>query len=82
MGANIHEKLQRSLEIIFVVLNFVAIRTQICDDVICFFRSQHEGRLVTEDPVDPGHCQRDTGTIRAIVKVDLAPNLLDFVQHK
>ena len=25
-----------------------------------FFQSQHEGRLVPEDPVDPGHCQRDT----------------------
>ena len=24
-----------------------------------------EGRLVTEDPVDPGHCQRDTSTIES-----------------
>ena len=30
-----------------------------------FFQSQHEGRLVTEDPVDPGHCQQDTGTIES-----------------
>ena len=26
---------------------------------LCFLQSQHEGWLVTEDPVDPGHCQRD-----------------------
>ena len=25
----------------------------------------HSMRLVTEDPVDPGHCQRDTGTIES-----------------
>ena len=29
------------------------------------FSITHEGRLVTEDPVDPGHCQQDTGTIES-----------------
>ena len=27
--------------------------------------SQHKGWLVIEDPVDPGHYQRDTGTIES-----------------
>ena len=43
-----------------------------------FFDRSMEGRLVIEDPVDPGHCQRDTGSI---VKIDLAPSLFDFTQH-
>ena len=34
MGGNFHEKLKRSLEIIFVVLNFVAIQSRIRDNVI------------------------------------------------
>ena len=34
MGANFREKLERSLEFFFVVLNFVAIRSRIRDDVI------------------------------------------------
>ena len=34
MGANFREKLERSLEIIFVVLNFVVIRSRIRDDII------------------------------------------------
>ena len=34
MGGNFREKVERSLEISFVVLNFVAIRSQIHNDVI------------------------------------------------
>ena len=34
VGGNFREKLERSLEIICVILNFVAIRSQIRDDVI------------------------------------------------
>ena len=49
MGANFHEKLERLLEIIFVILNFVAIRSRIRDHVNMNFDLVHVVRFCTRE---------------------------------